>query len=142
MEGPASTAGPLLPLDSVGRASDRDLRLASGRDRRLRGLDGLEVSSSPQRKPTIGSVIGVLTIIGVLLGGIRWAYSIESNVAQLVHDIDPMVSVQLEHERRIIVMEERISEWSDIRTRLGDLEKQMARQTAILEQLLVRLEGR
>ena len=100
------------------------------------------MSSSPQRKPTIGSVIGVLTIIGVLLGGIRWAYSIESNVAQLVHDIDPMVSVQLGHERRIIVMEERISEWSDIRTRLGDLEKQMARQTAILEQLLVRLEGR
>lgn len=95
--------------------------------------------STPQRKPTLGSFLAVLTIAGVVLGGIRWAYSIEANVAQLVQDIDPLVRVQLEHERRIIVMEERISEWSDIRSRLGDLEKQMARQTAILEQLLARL---
>ena len=85
-------------------------------------------------------MLGVVTLAGVLLGGIRWAYTIEANVAQLVQDIDPMVRVQLEHERRILVMEERISEWSDIRSRLGDLEKQMARQTAILEQLLIRFD--
>ena len=85
-------------------------------------------------------MLGVVTLAGVLLGGIRWAYTIEANVAQLVEDIDPMVRVQLEHERRILVMEERISEWSDIRSRLGDLEKQMARQTAILEQLLIRFD--
>ena len=98
--------------------------------------------STPPKKTGLGTVLGVVTLAGVLLGGIRWAYSIESNVAQLVEDIDPMVRVQLEHERRILVMEERISEWSDIRSRLGDLEKQMARQTAILEQLLSRFENK
>lgn len=100
------------------------------------------MSPAAPKKTSLGTVLGVVTLAGVLLGGIRWAYTIEANVAQLVQDIDPMVRVQLEHERRILVMEERISEWSDIRSRLGDLEKQMARQTAILEQLLVRLEAK
>ena len=82
-----------------------------------------------------------VALIGSLFfAGAAWASRMDAHVTALRQDIDPMIRLQSDHERRILVMEERISEWSDIRSRLGDLEKQMARQTAILEQLLIRFD--
>lgn len=86
-------------------------------------------------------ILATLTIIGMFLGGASWLQHINLQVGQIGKDLQPIVEMQAEHERRLIVVEQRSDEWRGVVSRLSSLEQQMARQTAILEQLLVRFDA-
>lgn len=86
-------------------------------------------------------LLAVLTMLSMLVGGVSWLQHINTQVKQISEDLQPVVQMQMEHDRRLIVVEQRTDEWKSVSNRLSSLEQQMARQTAILEQLLTRLEG-
>lgn len=86
-------------------------------------------------------LLAVLTMLSMLIGGVSWLQHINTQVTQISEDLQPVIQMQMEHDRRLIVVEQRSTAWEGIGDRLSSLEQQMARQTAILEQLLVRMEG-
>ena len=76
----------------------------------------------------------------VVVGGVAWLQSIASQVQQIGTAVQPIMQMTADHERRLTVVEDRSEEWKQVGPRLSALEQQMARQTAILEQLLVRID--
>jgi len=79
------------------------------------------------------------SIAAIVIGGVAWLQSIASQVQQISTAVQPIIQMTSDHERRLTVVEDRSEQWKQVGPRLSSLEQQMARQTAILEQLLERL---
>ena len=82
----------------------------------------------------------VASIAVIVIGGVAWLQSIASQVQQISTAVQPIIQMTSDHERRLTVVEDRSEEWKQVGPRLSALEQQMARQAAILEQLLVRID--
>lgn len=91
-------------------------------------------------------LMGGITML--LSGAAAWFASMAKldAVAESVAKIEPAVETVgarvVATEQDIALLKQQVASQADVSVRIGSLETQMSRQTAILEQVLIRLDGR